>query len=93
MIKHIRTTKVFERNLKKLKKKHYNTSRLEQAIILIAKADQETLTREFKWHLLKVNQAGINEIHLASNWLLLYEIINDEEVTLLLLNTGSHDIL
>ncbi|WP_341779453.1 hypothetical protein [Levilactobacillus sp. HBUAS70063] len=39
------------------------------------------------------NLAGINEIHLDKNGLLLYQIINDDELTLLLLNTGSHDIL
>jgi len=35
MIKHIEYTKMFLRNWKKLKKKHYDTSRMKQAITLI----------------------------------------------------------
>ncbi|UIF28725.1 type II toxin-antitoxin system YafQ family toxin [Levilactobacillus brevis] len=93
MIKTVRTTKIFERNLKKLKKKHYDTSRLTQAVSLITHGDQEALIRKYKWHMLKGDKAGINEIHLDSNWLLLYKIIDDDVVTLLLLATGPHDLL
>ncbi len=39
----------------------------------IAHGDQDTLIRKYKWHKLKGDKAGINEI------------------TILLLDTGSHD--
>lgn len=93
MINHIRSTKMFERHLKKLKKKHYDIARLQMAISLIVNDNQEMLKQQFKWHMLKGDKAGIHEIHLDSNWLLLYQIISDTEITLLLLDTGSHDIL
>jgi len=66
---------------------------MKQAITLIVAEDHETLIRQFKWHMLKGDKAGINEIHLDANWLLLYEIISEDEITLLVLNTGSHDML
>ena len=93
MIKKVRYTKLFLRNWKKLRRKHYDTAKMKQAIALIVAEDHETLIRQFKWHVLKGNHAGVNEIHLDANWLLLYEIVNDNEVTLLVLNTGSHDML
>ncbi|MFC6181625.1 type II toxin-antitoxin system YafQ family toxin [Lactiplantibacillus daowaiensis] len=93
MINHIRTTKMFERHLKQLRRKHYDTSKLEAAIRVIATEDHDTLVRQYRWHILKGNKAGINEIHLEADWLLLYEITRNNEMTLLLLDTGSHAIL
>ncbi|WP_208907643.1 type II toxin-antitoxin system RelE/ParE family toxin [Levilactobacillus yiduensis] len=89
-IKNILTTREFDRSLKKLKKKHYDISRIAQAVFHIAHREQDVLIRKYKWHLLKGDKAGINEIHLDRDWLLLYEI-TDNEITILLLDTGSHD--
>ncbi|NLR10121.1 MULTISPECIES: type II toxin-antitoxin system mRNA interferase toxin, RelE/StbE family [Lactobacillaceae] len=93
MIKYSRTTARFDRSLKKLSKKHYDLARLDTAIKTILAEDHETLIRQFDWHMLTGNLVGINEIHVDKNWLLLYQIINDDELTLLLLNTGGHNIL
>ncbi|WP_143462985.1 type II toxin-antitoxin system RelE/ParE family toxin [Levilactobacillus enshiensis] len=94
MITHVRTTKLFERHLKRLRKKHYDITKLENVVQLIVTEDHETLVRKYRWHLLKGNNAGINELHLEADWLLMYTITNENEVTLLLLDTGSHhDIL
>ncbi|WP_225428418.1 type II toxin-antitoxin system mRNA interferase toxin, RelE/StbE family [Levilactobacillus yonginensis] len=93
MIKRIEYTKIFLRNWKRLKKKHYDSSRMKQAIALIAAEDHDALVRQFKWHMLKGDKTGINEIHLDANWLLLYEVTSEDEITLLILNTGSHDML
>ena len=35
---------------------------------------------------------GVCELHIEKDWLLIYQI-NDDELTLLLLRTGSHDQL
>lgn len=93
MIKRSRTTARFDRSLKKLRKKHDDLARLDLAIKTILAEEHEVLVRQFDWPMLTGNLAGINEIHLDKNWLLLYQIINDDELILLLLNTGSHDIL
>lgn len=93
MIKRSRTTARFDRSLKKLSKKHFDLGRLDLAIKTILAEDHEVLVHQFDWHMLTGNLAGINEIHLDKKGLLLYQIINDDELTLLLLNTGSHDIL
>jgi len=93
MIEKVASTKIFERSLKKLKKKHFDMSRLKQAITLIVNENQDELIRRFKWHMLKGDKAGINEIHLDNNWLLMYQITGKNKLTLLLLDTGSHDML
>ncbi|UIF29396.1 type II toxin-antitoxin system YafQ family toxin [Levilactobacillus brevis] len=92
MIKRSRTTVRFDRSLKKLSKKHDDLARLDLVIKTILAEEHGVLVRQFDWHMLTGNLAGINEIHLDKNWVLLYQIINDE-LTLLLLNTGSHVIL
>ncbi|CAJ1225870.1 type II toxin-antitoxin system mRNA interferase toxin, RelE/StbE family [Lactiplantibacillus xiangfangensis] len=93
MIEKVTTTAHFTRSVKKLAKKHYDMERLDAAIKTILLEDQETLKYKFDWHMLRGNHAGINEIHLDKNWLLTYQIINNDELILLLLNTGGHDIL
>lgn len=93
MIKQSFTTARFDRSLKKLSKKHYDLNRLDVAIKTILAEDHETLVRRFDWHMLTGNHAGINEIHIDKNWLLLYQITHDGELILLLLDTGGHDIL
>ncbi|WP_204122183.1 MULTISPECIES: type II toxin-antitoxin system YafQ family toxin [Levilactobacillus] len=93
MIKLSKTTARFDRSIKKLAKKHYDLRRLDTAIDLILVEDHETLKHRFDWHMLVGNHAGVNEIHLDKNWLLLYQITDENELTLLLLDTGSHDIL
>ncbi|KRL93745.1 type II toxin-antitoxin system RelE/ParE family toxin [Levilactobacillus hammesii] len=93
MIKTYKTTARFDRSLKKLARKHYDLKRLDTALKLILAEDHETLKHRFDWHMLSGNLTGINEIHLDKDWLLLYKITNEHELTLLLLNTGGHDIL
>lgn len=89
MIDKVSYTAQFRRAVKKLTKKHYNMSRLNSAIDLILDEDHETLVHQYDWHTLVGNHAGINEIHLDKDWLLLYQIVNQDEVTLLLLNTRA----
>ncbi|WP_125581191.1 type II toxin-antitoxin system mRNA interferase toxin, RelE/StbE family [Levilactobacillus cerevisiae] len=55
--------------------------------------DQLTLQKDYHLHTLKGDKAGIYELHLERNWLLLYQITGTTELTLLLLRTGTHDII
>jgi len=93
MIDQIGSTPSFDRALKRLRKKHYDLKRLKYAIHLIQIEDHETLKRQFDWHMLVGNHAGINEIHIEKNWLLLYQVLNGDELKLLLIDTGDHSIL
>ncbi|WP_420324065.1 type II toxin-antitoxin system mRNA interferase toxin, RelE/StbE family [Levilactobacillus koreensis] len=43
--------------------------------------------------MLKGDKSGVSELHLERNWILIYEIVGKDELVLLLLDTGIHDIL
>lgn len=72
-------------------------NRLKEPIDLIVTGDNETLLRKYKDHALKGNLKGFRELHIDSDWLLVYRIeTNDsgqEELELLLVATGSHDYI
>jgi len=93
MIDRIRFTKTFDRQYKRLRKKHFDMTKIDKAIDLILTEDQTTLIRKFDWHFLKGNHHDIQDIHLDDNWLLLYEIVDDEGYIVGILATGDHDIL
>lgn len=52
--------------------------------------DKTTLTSKYKDHSLSGNLKNFRELHIERDWLLVYQIKNDELV-LLLIATGSHD--
>lgn len=88
----IRLTQQFERDIKKLVKKHYDLDKLEAVIKLLVENDTEVLYRKYRDHALKGNWRGFRECHIESDWLLIYRINNDV-CELVLLRTGSHDNL
>ena len=51
-----------------------------------------SLTAEYRSHTLTGNHAGEWEAHIAPDWLLVWEQ-NDNELTLLMLSTGTHSDL
>lgn len=88
----IRLTPQFERDIKKLLKKHYDLNKLEAVITMLVENDSEGLFRRHKDHALKGNWIGFRECHIDSDWLLMYRINNDV-CELVLSRTGSHDNL
>lgn len=86
----IETTNTFERNLKKLKKKHYDISKLKEVIELIVNQEKDKLANVYRDHQLKGNLKEFRELHIESDWLLIYKVEN-ENLTLLLITTGKHD--
>lgn len=80
----------FKRCYKSLKKKHYDMSKFETVVDLIVNREQEILNRIYKDHQLKGDLNDIRELHIESDWLLTYRIINDT-LELFLIATGSHD--
>ncbi len=90
----IRLTPKCERDLKKLKKKHYDLESFQIVVEHIVNEDVETLLRVYKDHALKGNWQGFRECHIESDWLLIYRINTDDKLCeLVLTRTGSHDDL
>ena len=86
----IYTTNRFEKDLKLCKKRNYNLNLLKGVIDLLQKDGK--LPEKYKSHKLSGNYADCWECHIKSDWLLVWKQ-NDEELTLLFTNTGTHSDL
>lgn len=81
----------FKRDYKRIVKRGgYDTRLLEQVIELLA--EQKPLPEKFRDHDLTGNYKGCRECHIQPDWLLVYEVNNDELI-LYLIRTGSHSDL
>ena len=74
---------MFKKDFKKIKKRGYDISRL---------ANEVPLPEQFKDHNLSGNYNGFRECHIAPDWLLIYQV-NNNELVLVLSRTGSHSDL
>ena len=86
----IRYQSAFKRDYKRIKKRGYDTSLLEEVISILASGD--TLPDQYKDHELSGNYSGYRECHILPDWLLIYDR-NDSELTLCLTRTGTHSDL
>ena len=91
MLKTIRALPIFERDVKRLRKKHFDMARLQDAITALFEEDEATLIR-LRDHALKGNWRGYRELHIDADWLLIYQIERDK-LELILVRSGSHDSL
>ncbi len=85
----VQTTK-FKKDLKLAKKRGYDLSLLGKIVDLLA-AGQE-LPKKNKDHALIGNYGACRECHITPDWLLIYEI-SDNELILYLTRTGTHSDL
>jgi len=83
----LRTTHQFERDLKRCAKRGFPMDDLRTAITILV--NNGKLSPEYKPHKLHGNHEGEWECHIHPDWLLVWEQ-NDTELTLLMLNTGTH---
>ncbi|WP_125763352.1 type II toxin-antitoxin system YafQ family toxin [Companilactobacillus hulinensis] len=83
-------TPTFVKDFKKLKNKHYNMDSLKRIINYIEKGENEILVTKYHDHALKGNWKGFRELHVEKDWLLVY-IIDNNELCLTLIRTGSHN--
>lgn len=84
----IKVRKSFEKDLKRIKKSgNYNLNKLYDVVEALAKG--MVLDKKFKDHKLQGEYKDMRECHIAPDWLLIYEI-NDDELVLILNRTGSH---
>lgn len=80
----------FKKDYKLCKKRGYDISKLEEVITLLQ--ENGKLPPKYKPHILKGNYAGLWECHIKPDWLLVW-LQDDQELTLLLTNTGTHSDL
>ena len=83
----VNTTRQFDRSLKKCIKRGYDMSKLRTVIEILASGG--TLPSNCRPHKLSGEYAHVWECHIAPDWLLLWTM-DDEELTLLLVDTGTH---
>ena len=86
----IRPTSRFQKDLKRVAKRGYNTDLLTAVIKKLANG--EPLAQKHRDHALTGDYAGCRECHITPDWLLIYEISNDT-LLLYLTRTGTHSDL
>ena len=81
-------TKQFEKDLKKIKKRNKDTSKLKSVVIKLL--TQKPLSSKFRNHKLVGSYVGRWECHIEPDWLLIYKIEKD---VIVFERTGSHSDL
>ena len=84
----IETTSRFRKDYKLAVRRGYDMSILESVVEILARG--ELLPEKYCDHDLIGNYKGCRECHLKPDWLLVYQIF-DDELILLLTRTGSHN--
>ena len=83
----VRTTQLFDRNVKRCKQQGRNINLLKEVVDLLE--ENGCVPEEYKPHMLHDKYVGLWECHIEDDWLLVWRQ-NDNKLTLLLTNTGSH---
>jgi len=83
-------TNSFKRDYKKILKRNYDVSLLENVVDLLLAG--EKLPEKNKDHSLTGNWIGYRECHIEPDWLLVYKIYEDKLI-LSLVRTGTHSDL
>ena len=86
----VRPTSRFQKDLKRIAKRGYNTELLTAVIKKLANG--EPLAQKHRDHALTGDYTGCRECHITPDWLLIYEI-SDDTLLLYLTRTGTHSDL
>jgi addiction module toxin, relE/stbE family len=86
----IRPTSRFQKDLKRIAKRGYDTELLSAVIKKLANG--EPLEQKHHDHMLTGNYIGCRECRITPDWLLIYEI-SDDTLLLYLTRTGTHSDL
>lgn len=84
------TTSKFRKDYKRIKKRKYDISLLEEVIDTLLR--EEELEPKYRDHPLTGNYTGFRECHIQSDWLFIY-MISDSELILTASRTGTHSDL
>ena len=80
----------FRRDYKRIVRRGYDVRLLENVVQLLA--EEKPLPEKNRDHALSGDYIGCRECHITPDWLLIYQIY-EEELYLLLSRTGSHSDL
>ena len=86
----IKYQSAFKKDYKRIVKRGYDIRLLEEVITLLAQ--QKPLPERYRDHSLSGDYVRCRECHITPDWLLIYEIA-DEELILYLTRTGTHSDL
>ena len=86
----VKTTKRFDKDLKRCEKRGLNMHHIQEAMLILASTG--TLPMKYRPHKLSGNRDRQWECHIEPDWLMTWEQ-NDMELTLLFLQTGTHSDL
>lgn len=86
----VRPTTKFQKDLKRVQRRGYDISLLTDIIKKLAEG--EVLPEKNRDHNLTGDYSGCRECHITPDWLLIYEVI-DEDLILYLTRTGTHSDL
>ena len=80
----------FKKDYKRIIRRGYDVRLLEKVIAILA--EQKSLPEIYRDHSLSGDYIGYRECHITPDWLLIYEI-KDDELILCLTRKGSHSDL
>lgn len=83
----LKSTKQFDKQLKKCIKRGYDITKFEEVADCLVEG--RILPEKYKVHRLSAKYAHCWECHITADWLLLWEY-NEDALILLLLQTGTH---
>lgn len=83
----IRFSGQFKKSYKLCQRRGYDMTKIQTVIRILS--EKGALPAEYRPHILSGKWVGIWECHVDSDWLLLWKR-NENELTLLLLDTGTH---
>lgn len=84
-MKRIRRTSRFKRDVRRMQRRHKDLGELRTVVQLLVAG--EALPAKYRDHALSGRWHGVRDLHLASDWVLLYTVSSDEVV---LVRTGTH---
>ncbi|MEQ9104561.1 MAG: type II toxin-antitoxin system YafQ family toxin [Rhodothermales bacterium] len=84
----VKTTKKFESDLKRMLRAGYEPELFWAIVELLA--EETAIPDEFRDHELEGEWAGVRDIHIEADWLLLYQVSGQD---LILVRTGTHEDL
>ena len=83
----VKFTTAYKKSYKLMKKRGFDLTLLDNVMDKLRKG--RPLDNKYRVHMLKGEYAGFHECHIKPDWLLIY-LIEDDILTLTLVNTGSH---
>ena len=86
----VKFTAAYKKSYKLMKKRGLDLNLLDKVVDELRQGNP--LDEKYKDHILRGEYAGFHECHIKPDWLLIY-LIEDNILTLTLVNTGSHSDL